>query len=213
MLTGQHIDQEYCSLIGFPCRHGGLGLADPTSLSTQYSASRHITTALVHQMNTQAGILGESLAEVRDRKGEIRREQRRSVAHRAMELANDASPPVKRACHGAWQRERSLTQAGLHAPPPPLARHGFTLSKGQLRDGLALRYGWHPDRLPSTCSCGATFTVAHALSCATGGFIIMHFNLVESLSTLVQVPCFTSTMRCIISMHILISHYYLKLGC
>ena len=33
-------------------------------------------------------------------------------------------------------------------------------------------------------------------------FYFLHFNLVDGLSTLVQVPCFTSTMRCIISMHI-----------
>ena len=177
VLTGQHIDQEYRSLIGFPCRHGGLGLADPTSLSSQYSASRHITTALVHQMNTQAGILGESLAEVRDRKGEVRREQRRSVAHRAMELANDASPPVKRAMELGSEKGASSWLTCR-----PLARHGFTLSKAQFRDGLALRYGWHPDRLPSTCSCGATFTVAHALSCATGGFIIMRHNEVRDLT-------------------------------
>ena len=34
-------------------------------------------------------------------------------------------------------------------------------------------------------------------------FYFLHFNLVGALSTLVQVPCFTSTMRCIISMYIL----------
>ena len=39
--------------------------------------------------------------------------------------------------------------------------------------------------------------------------VVFRRNLVDGLSTLVQVPCFTSTMRCIISMHILISHIIL----
>ena len=37
-------------------------------------------------------------------------------------------------------------------------------------------------------------------------FFFYIFNLVDGLSTLVQVPYFTSTMRCVMSMHILISH-------
>ena len=43
-------------------------------------------------------------------------------------------------------------------------------------------------------------------------FIFLHFNLVGGLSTLVQVPCFTWTMRCIISMHILFIILYGFLG-
>ena len=47
----------------------------------------------------------------------------------------------------------------------PLSRHGFNLTKAQFRDGLAIRYGWIPDRLPTKCACGAIFDVTHALQC------------------------------------------------
>ena len=36
--------------------------------------------------------------------------------------------------------------------------------------------------------------------------VVFRRNLVDGLSTLVQVPCFTSTMRYIFSMHVLISN-------
>ena len=64
----------------------------------------------------------------------------------------------------------------------PLKRHGMTLTKGEFRDGIHLRYGWLPQRLPSSCSCGATFSVAHALSCPTGGFPSVRHNEVRDLN-------------------------------
>ena len=52
----------------------------------------------------------------------------------------------------------------------PLEEHGFSLHKGAFADGLALRYGWVPSRTPTSCACGANFTVEHMLSCPRGGF-------------------------------------------
>ena len=52
----------------------------------------------------------------------------------------------------------------------PVEEFGFALHKGAFRDALALRYGWQPNSIPTTCSCGTNFSVEHALSCAKGGF-------------------------------------------
>ena len=46
----------------------------------------------------------------------------------------------------------------------PLKEHGFSLHKRTFHDALALRYGWTPDRLPSKCDCGVSFSVEHTLS-------------------------------------------------
>ena len=68
--------------------------------------------------------------------------------------------------------------------------HGFALHKGAFHDALALRYGWTPDRLPSNCACGASFSVEHALSCAKGGFpSIRHNEIPDLTATLLTEVC------------------------
>ena len=58
----------------------------------------------------------------------------------------------------------------------PIEEHGFALHKSAFRDAMALRYGWDPQDLPSRCACGEVFNTCHALSCASGGFIISRHN-------------------------------------
>ena len=59
---------------------------------------------------------------------------------------------------------------------------GFTLHKGAFRDAIALRYGWLPSNTPTSCACGASFTVEHALSCPKGGFPIIRHDEVSDLT-------------------------------
>ena len=47
---------------------------------------------------------------------------------------------------------------------------------------IALRYGWQPSRCPSSCACGANFSVEHALSCPKGGFPIVRHNEIRDLT-------------------------------
>ena len=49
-------------------------------------------------------------------------------------------------------------------------------------DALALRYGWLPNNMPSTCDCGKHFTVEHALSCAKGGFPSITHNEIRDIT-------------------------------
>ena len=64
----------------------------------------------------------------------------------------------------------------------PHEEFGFTLHKGAFRDALALRYGWLPSNTPTSCVCGASFTVEHALSCPKGGFPIIRHDEVRDLN-------------------------------
>ena len=64
----------------------------------------------------------------------------------------------------------------------PLEEFGLTLHKGAFRDAIALRYGWQPALIPSTCACGTSFSVEHALSCPMGGFPIVRHNEVRDLT-------------------------------
>ena len=72
----------------------------------------------------------------------------------------------------------------------PLVEHGFALHKGAFHDALALRYGWTPYEMPSTCTCGSKFLVEHALSCAKGGFPTIRHNEIRNLTvTLLTEVC------------------------
>ncbi len=72
----------------------------------------------------------------------------------------------------------------------PLVEHGFALHKGAFQDALALRYGWTPADMPSTCVCGNNFSVEHAMSCARGGFPSIRHNEIRDLTaTLLTEVC------------------------
>ena len=64
----------------------------------------------------------------------------------------------------------------------PLSRHGFTLTKGDFRDGLCLQHGWTPPRLPSLCVCSKPLNVSHALSCPFGGFPTLRHKEVRDIT-------------------------------
>ena len=50
-----------------------------------------------------------------------------------------------------------------------------------MRD-LFSQYNWQPLRTPSTCGCGAKFSVEHALSCPKGGFPSIRHNEIRDLT-------------------------------
>ena len=64
----------------------------------------------------------------------------------------------------------------------PIDEHGFALHKGAFRDALCLRYGWRPSHLPSSCVCGAKFTIQHALNCPRGGFPSIRHNEIRDIT-------------------------------
>ena len=61
----------------------------------------------------------------------------------------------------------------------PLEDQGFTLTKSEFRDSLALRYNRPLRGLPSKCPCGQKFDINHALNCKKGGFVIIRHNTIR----------------------------------
>ena len=43
-------------------------------------------------------------------------------------------------------------------------------------------HGWAPSRTPTTCACGASFSVEHVLSCPKGGFLSICHNELRDLT-------------------------------
>ena len=64
----------------------------------------------------------------------------------------------------------------------PILEHGFHLQKGDFWDALSLRYGITPSNTSSTCQCGTSFSVDHAMVCPFGGFPMIIHNEVQDLT-------------------------------
>ena len=164
------------SLLSLPCWLGGLGMADPCSVAEQYTSSRRITASLVSRLLEQESSFGDSLTQLRTVKATVRAEKRSAFKSMADALRSDhreLAPALDLASEkgaSSWLTCR------------PLCRHGFTLSKGDFRDGLCLRYGWTPPRLPSLCVCSKPLNVSHALSCPFGGFPTLRHNEVRDIT-------------------------------
>ena len=63
-----------------------------------------------------------------------------------------------------------------------LDRYSVTLRKAVYRDALCLQYGWSAPMLASHCAFGQLFTIAHALSCPTGGYPSIRHNKLHDIT-------------------------------
>ena len=70
----------------------------------------------------------------------------------------------------------------MHPAGSPIQEHGFALHKSAFLDALALRCDWPPSHLPSSCACGASFSIEHALSCWKWGFSSLRHNEIRDLT-------------------------------
>ena len=57
-ITGRLVNTEERTILALPCRYGGLGLINPTELSTQYRSSQQITQALQTNIKWQECAIG-----------------------------------------------------------------------------------------------------------------------------------------------------------
>ena len=156
-----------------------MGLTSPTNLSFEFSDSLTLTSPLVSLIEDQVGHYPyESLCDQWLARSSVHY-RRRDITARitASSLRSLLLEDLQRSVGLAQERGASNWLISL-----PIHEHGFSLHKGTFRDALALRYGWLPSHVPSECSCGKSFSVHHALSCAKGGFPIVRHNEIRDLT-------------------------------
>ncbi len=163
-------------LLALPARHGGLGISQPHEIAAaQHRASMQLTADLVRAL-THKLLIPEGTIGLQYSKAEVRRSARLSVARSAETLHAELHPSMQHARLLASEKGSSSWLTVL-----PLVDHGFALPKGAFRDALCLRYGWSVPNLPSTCVCGSSFGIEHALSCRFGGLPIRRHNEIRDL--------------------------------
>ena len=107
-------------------------------------------------------------------KKDVRKQKQENVKSSAANVKSTLSASLKYAVDLAQEKGASTWLTAL-----PLDVFGFSLHKDAFKDALALRYGWLPSNVPSSCACGSHFTVEHSLSCPKGGFHSIRHNEVR----------------------------------
>ena len=167
--------------------HKGLSLTIPRRAAEQnYIISKDMALPLTKPIKGESGHISRACEEV-DWIGQKQRVLRcKEEERKAEDFISRLPPDSRRAAKLASEKGASSWLTAL-----PLDRHGFRLYKGAFRVALSWRYNWAPSRLPSTCVCGKHFSVAHALSCGTGGYAIMRHNELRDITArLMQEVCY-----------------------
>ena len=179
-------DQER-TLFALPARLGGLGVGIPSiDAAREFRSSSLITSSLCDHILSQDPEHGLEVVEKQlEAKAQVRRENRERTSTQATETRQCLPGSLQRAIDFASEKGASTWLTAL-----PLMDHGFALHKRGFHDALAIRYGWTPSEMPSTCACGSKFSVEHALSCAKGGFPSIRHNEIRNMTaTLLTEVC------------------------
>ena len=159
------------SLFALPLRFGGLAIPILSEMSQQeYHDSLKVTGPLASIIVNQGTELPDK-DEVKRLKAEVTSQKNMRMTENAEKVEHSLPPNTARHMKQASEKGASGWLSVL-----PLADQGFSLSKGEFRDAIALRYGENIPDLPSKCPCGEVFNINHALNCKRGGFVIMRHN-------------------------------------
>jgi len=159
--------------LALPVRDGGLGINvwSDDELRAQYHASQRMCSPLSSDTEWQ-----ECEQQQATIASQIRKERSQQRFQRATRLHAKLNEAQQRAREVAGEKGAS---AWLHTRP--LESQGYHLASNEFYDAVALRMAWTPEDLPSSCQCGADYTVPHALSCQLGGFPIHRHNETRDL--------------------------------
>ena len=156
------------NLFSLPCRFGGLGVVNPTSIcDSQFAASQEITGQLKDLIIEQS--VCAHPPDTRPIRARVHQSRRVASKERAEEVRNILSPQLQRTVDLNSEPGASSWLLAL-----PLQEQGFHLTKQEFRDGLHLRYGWTLLNTPGHCVCGAVFTADHAMICRHGGLMFSY---------------------------------------
>ena len=167
------------SLLALPARLGGIALSNPSQdTDIEFVSSVKITGPLSESILQQAFHYSDEITfQQLHAKSEVQKMKRDRAKQAAESLKDSLDPSLKRCVILAQEKGSSSWLTSL-----PIDEFGFALHKGAFRDALALRYNWPPLNAPSTCDCGVTFSIDHALSCPKGGFPSVRHNEIRDLT-------------------------------
>ena len=173
-------------LLALPPRLGGIGLINP-AIALQNELERSVQTCapLADRIRNQESRLGDVCQLVAS--------NRATASVRRKQIIADAAATLRATLPAPLQRNMDIFSdkgASHWLTILPVTSHGFSLRTSAFRDALCMCYNWQPDHLPSHCACGQAFSIDHALSCATGGNLVLRHNELRNFtSSVLQEVC------------------------
>ena len=182
-LTGRPPPSKHeCDLLALPARLGGLGLTNPTTLSSVFfKASTAPLVGLIIAQDHEAHVDPAVMIEI---KKDIQKKNHQQIENQANIIYDQLNPQMKRCVDLAKEKGSSSWLSAI-----PLAEHGFHLHKGEFWDALHLCYGWNLPNIPQSCNCGTNFSVNHAMACHMGGPTIRHNEIRDLTASLLTEVC------------------------
>ena len=161
-----------------PVHLGGLGLINPCSTAHScFCDSEQLTAPLLALIVAQRATQTIDRDHIHQLKQSIRKHNHEHQTMVADTLQSDLFSSLKRCVDLAKESGSSSWLTVL-----PILEHGFHLHKSDFRDALSLCYGITPSNTSSTCQCGTSFSVDHAMICPFGGFPTIRHNEVRDLT-------------------------------
>ena len=173
-LIRRNVNDEERLLLSLPARLGGMGIFNPVEESvTAHSNSLKLCDPLIRLVLRQETDFdpSEIANSVRAIRREIEKQSDEIYMKRLDMILAHASDETKQCIKLFSEKGASSWLTCI-----PSYEHGTILHKGDFVDSVHIRYGWQLKDLPSTCACGASFSIQHALDCALGGFRTIQHN-------------------------------------
>ena len=172
-------NDKFRDIFALPVREGGLNILQPEDRVDDYTRSKLLSDPLAMNETMNAEVEQERFMQ------KIRKDKQSYIKIKKANMKKNIDDNTAYALDLAMEKGASCWLNAL-----PLKKYNFDLTKSEFRDGIALRYGWDPVKMPATCACGESFTTSHALHCAKGGYTHMRHNDVrDSIANLLDEVC------------------------
>jgi hypothetical protein len=176
-IMGREVSGNEREVMQLPIRFGGLGMPNPVeSTDREFKCSTEMTEQLVKLILKQELTLDNlDKSAVEETKSRLRGEKESEHEKQYTIVCSKVNARTKRAMMLAREKGASSWLNAL-----PLKSLSYTLNKQEFRDGIAMRYGWAINDIPTVCVCGSKNSVSHSLDCKKGGFVCMRHDSIRN---------------------------------
>ena len=177
-ITDGHVaSTDERKLLSLPAKLGGLGIPIYTEIcDREFNNSLKSTQLLRPNIVAQQPIYTVNRNAEKEIENAIKRERNEYQEAILNDLRSRMTPDQIRGNDLAQMKGASAWLTAL-----PLKEEGYMLNKREFYDALYLRYRWDLKRLPTKCACNKKFTMDHAMTCNTGGYIIRRHDRLRDM--------------------------------